>query len=72
MRSTDSLEKGLHLEGKFNKNFSHIHMSGMSTVLGVKSSKFSMLLEKAGFIPLEGFLDPGKEDVCNVRNISKK
>lgn len=38
-------------------------MSGMSTVLGVMSSKFSMLLEKTGFGPLEGFLDSGKEDM---------
>ncbi len=39
-------------------------MSGMSTtVLAVMSSKFSMLLEKTGFAPLEGFLDSGKEDI---------
>lgn len=55
-----------------NNNFFHIRMSSMSTVLGLRSSKFSMLLEKPGFIPLGGFLDPGKEDTCNVRIISKK
>ncbi len=38
-------------------------MSGMSTILAEMSSKFSMLLEKTGFDPLEGFLDSGKEDI---------